>query len=115
MVLLDEGRVIEVDNAKDNKIRWQVGGLIFPLDVQLIGEDRLLVPHNGEGKVVEYDSKGKILWEVAIEEPVAATRLPNGNTLVTTMRQDRAVEFDRNGRQVWEYRTNTRVTRALRR
>ena len=40
-------------------------------------------------------------------------RLPNGNTLVTTMARG-AVEFDRNGQEVWTYRSTTRVTRALR-
>jgi len=53
---------------------------------------------------------------VKIDQPIAATRLPNGNTLVTTMLPNRgAVEFDRLGNEVWTYRTNTRVTRALRR
>jgi outer membrane protein assembly factor BamB len=74
------------------------------------------VPHNAENKVVEYDPTGKVLWEVTVDAPIAATRLPNGNTLVTSMLPQRgAVEFNRNGEEVWTYKTETRVTRALRR
>jgi hypothetical protein len=50
-----------------------------------------------------------------VEEPVAAVRLPNGNTLVTSMTQNRAVELDRAGKEVWQYKGETRVTRAFRR
>ena len=66
-------------------------------------------------RVVEYDPQGRIVWEIAVEQPIVATRLPDGNTLVTSMNQLRAVELDRAGRQVWEFRSTTRVTRAWRR
>jgi PQQ-like domain/HEAT repeats len=83
--------------------------------IDVLPNGHVLVPHNAENKVAEYDSSGTEVWKVTIEEPVAAVRLANGNTLVTTMSQHRAVEFDREGKEVWQYRTNTRVTRALRR
>jgi len=83
--------------------------------IHMLPSGNVLIPHNGENKVVEYDGEGKEVWEVKVEQPIAATRLPNGNTLVTSMTQNRAVEFDRAGREVWEYRQNTRVTRAVRR
>ena len=45
-----------------------------------------------------------------------ALRLPDGNTLVTSMNPEvGAVELDRAGNEVWSYRAGTRVTRALRR
>ena len=34
--------------------------------------------------------------------------------LVTSMTQHRAVELNRAGKEVWEYRADTRVTRAFR-
>ena len=75
-----------------------------------------------ENKVVEYDSKGRITWEIEVEKPVAATHLPNGNTLVTTMEPSTGtIEFDRDGNQTgWSYRADTnenrsKVTRAIRR
>ena len=45
----------------------------------------ILVPHHLENKVVEYDPNGKAVWEVSVELPIIATRLPNGHTLVTSM------------------------------
>lgn len=84
----------------------------------MLPNGRVLVPHNGEGKVVEYDSRGKIVWEVPFAQPIAAMRLPNGNTLITSMDPDvGAIEVDRAGAEVWTYRdpSSTRVTRAIRR
>jgi hypothetical protein len=92
-----------------------LGTKLFGGRIHMLPDGHVLVPHNFENKVAEYDAGGKEVWKVTVDQPVAAVRLPNGNTLVTTMMQNRAVEFDRNGREVWEYRTTTRVTRAYRR
>jgi hypothetical protein len=95
-----------------------VGMRLFGGRVHMLPNGRVVVPHNAEGKVVEYDAKGKAVWEVAFEQPIAATRLPNGNTLITSMNpQIGAVEVNRAGRHVWSYQhaSNTRVTRAIKR
>jgi hypothetical protein len=77
---------------------------------------RVLVPHNAENKVIEYDSRGKIVWEVPFPQPIAATRVSNGNTIITSMDAAvGAVEVDRAGAEVWSYRSAARVTRAIRR
>jgi outer membrane protein assembly factor BamB len=65
-------------------------------------------------RVVEYDADGRSVWEAAVEEPIAAVRLPNGNTLITLW-ENRAVELNRDGKEVWQFKADTRVTRALRR
>ncbi len=91
---------------------------LFGGRIEVLPSGRVLVPHNAEGKVIEYDHKGKIVWEIPFEQPIAATRLPNGNTVITSMNpQIGAVEVDRAGTQVWSYQheSNTRVTRAIRR
>ncbi len=64
---------------------------------------------------MEQDAQGKVVWEVDFSMPIVATRLPNGNTLVTSFNQQRAVELDPHGKEVWQYKTETRVTRAWRR
>jgi hypothetical protein len=94
----------------------------FNVDVRTSGgridvtpKGNVLIPENGNNRVAEYDPQGKIVWEVAVEQPIAAVRLTNGNTLVTSMNQNRAVEFDRAGKEVWEFKSDTRVTRAFRR
>ena len=83
--------------------------------IDVLSNGHVLVPENGNNRVVECDATGKIVWEVNLEQPIAAVRLPNGNTMVTSMTQNRAVELDRTGKEVWEYKSDTRVTRALRR
>jgi HEAT repeat protein len=115
--LTSEGRLVRLDASGKELHGFPVllGTKLFGGRIHMMPNGRVLIPHNAENKVVEYDVNGKEVWKVNIEQPVAAVRLPNGNTLVTTMTQNRAVEFDRAGNEVWEYRTNTRVTRAFRR
>lgn len=118
--MLGDARIARFD-AKGKEI----SSFPIPLGMRLFGgrlhalpSGRVLAPHNAENKVVEYDTKGKVVWELPFESPIAATRLPNGNTLITSMNpQIGAVEVTRAGRQVWSYQDagNTRVTRALRR
>ncbi len=63
---------------------------------------------------MELDYLGKPVWEAHFDQPVAAVRLPNGHTLITSLGQCQAVELDRGCREVWQYHTETRVTRAWR-
>ncbi|MCI0376185.1 MAG: PQQ-binding-like beta-propeller repeat protein [Gemmataceae bacterium] len=116
--LTDGARIVRLDVAGKELHSFPVnlGTRLFGGRIHVLANGRVLIPHNAENKVVEYDARGKAIWEAAIDQPVAATRLPNGNTLVTTMLPRRgAVEFDPRGQEVWSYHTNTRVTRALRR
>jgi len=71
--------------------------------VRMTRAGTLLVPHLGEGKVVEYDLQGKELWSVAAKSPWHAVRLKNGNTLVAGDKNRYAREVDREGREVWEF------------
>jgi HEAT repeat protein len=116
--LTDASRVVRFDTTGKELFSYEVslGMRLFGGRIYMLPSGRVLIPHNAENKVVEYDSRGKAVWEVSIEQPVAAVRLPNGNTLVTTMTPARGVvEFDRNGQEVWTYHTSSRITRALRR
>jgi hypothetical protein len=115
--LTTELRVVRLDASGKEMASFPValGTRLHGGRIDVLPKGHVLIPHNGENKVAEYDSSGREVWKVTIDQPVAAVRLPNGNTLVTTMAQNRAVEFDRSGREVWQYHTNTRVTRALRR
>jgi hypothetical protein len=62
----------------------------------------LLVPHLGEGKVVEYDLGGKVLWSVAAKSPWSAVRLKNGNTLIAGDWSGYVREVNPQGETVWE-------------
>ncbi len=93
-----------------------VGARLFGGRIDVLPNGNVVVPHNAENKVVEYDSKGKAVWQVETAQPIAAVRLNNGNTIVTSMQpSEGAIEYDRHGKKVWQYTANTRVTRALRR
>lgn len=83
--------------------------------VDVLNDGRVLIPQMNENKVVEYDAEGKSVWELDVDQPIAAVRLLNGHTLVTSMGQNRAIEFDRAGHEVWQYRADTKVSRAFRR
>jgi hypothetical protein len=98
----------------------------FPVNVQYYGgridvfpNGRVLIPETRNNRVVEYDPSGKIVWQAEVEQPIAAVRLANGNTLVTSgvaMNPPyKAVELDRKGKTAWEYESETRVNRAFRR
>lgn len=115
-----DARIVRYD-AKGNELSsFQVamGMRLFGGRLHMLPNGRVLVPHHGEGKVAEYDSRGKVVWEVNFDQPIVASRLPNGNTLITSMNPwVGAVEVDRLGNHVWSYQhaSNTRVTRAIRR
>ncbi len=76
------GRIYEL--SKDGKIRREVRDLAGPNDVQLLPRGRLLVAERNGGKVSERDFRGKVLWQFNASSPIAAQRLPSGNTLVAT-------------------------------
>jgi len=70
--------------------------------IRMTAAGTILVPHMGEGKVVEYDLDGKALWSVAAKSPWQAVRLANGNTLIAGDWSCYAREVNPKGETVWE-------------
>lgn len=104
------GKVLEL--GTDGKPRWQITGLQFPLDAQMLPDERVLITENTGGRVTERDTKGKILWEKKIDGPIMAQRLPNGHTFIATNGQ--LLEVDRSGKQVFsQQRQGNDVMKAL--
>jgi len=67
-------------------------------------------------KVAEHDTTGKVVWESTVQAPGAVSRLPNGNTLVTTQQwPGRIYELDRKGQIVKEMAPQIYTSRARRR
>jgi len=92
------GSVLELD--AHGRTRWQIRGLTFPVDAQVIDERRVLVTEHRVGRVTERNHDGDILRTITVPElPLEARRLPNGNTLITT--GNRVFEIDRNEKEVW--------------
>jgi hypothetical protein len=106
---------VRLDPSGREKLRFavNVGTLGGRIDVQPDG--RVLIPQLRDDKVVEYDAAGRALREFAVKEPIAAVRLANGNLMVTSMEQLRAIELDPAGKELWQYQSVTKVNRAWRR
>jgi hypothetical protein len=84
--------------------------------IEVLPNYHVVIPERQANRVMEYSPEGQVVWQASFPEPVAAVRLPNGHTLVTSYRVERgAVELDTDGKEVWQYSTSTRVTRAFRR
>ena len=116
VAMLVDARIVRYDGKGQELSSFpiSIGVRLFGGRIDVLPTGRVLVPHNAEGKVVEYDSQGKSIWEVSCEQPIAAVRLANGNTLITSMNPAvGAIEVDRAGTEVWSYRHSTRVTRAI--
>jgi outer membrane protein assembly factor BamB len=99
VVLLDKGKIMEL--GPKNQIRWEIGDLGFPLDVQYLPGDRVLVSENQANRVTERNFKGEILWKYEVAGPLMAQRLPNGNTFITSYSQ--ILEVDAKGKQVFSH------------
>jgi len=63
----------------------------------------ILVPHMSEGKVVEYDLSGNVVWSVQAQNAWSAVRLDNGNTLITGDARSYVREINPKGETVWEF------------
>jgi hypothetical protein len=90
--------------GKDGKVRWQVKGLQFPIDAQVLqGGERVLVAEANGMRVTERTTAdGKVQWDRRFNaQPVACRRLPNGNTFIAC--QNQLVEIDRNGKDVFTF------------
>jgi outer membrane protein assembly factor BamB len=96
--------VMEVDAAKEVKWKFEVKDNGYPVDVRVIGKDRLLLTEYNGRRLTERDFKGNVTWQHNINEgfPMSAQRLRNGNTFVAT--QNRLLEIDKAGKEVWVYR-----------
>jgi hypothetical protein len=100
MILLDQNRIIEVDGNDKDKIRWQIDGVNFPLDIQVLPGDRVLVAEYNGNLVTERNFKGEILWKYSFVGPQMAQRLANGNTFIAG--RSLVVEVDPSGKKVLE-------------
>jgi DNA-binding beta-propeller fold protein YncE len=126
-LVVDTGnnRLVEIDPAGNPG--WTYGemgcsgnGLFKPSYVNVLGNGRLLVADTGNHRVIEVDPAKGVTWQYGnannrlgggqgsgvnqLNEPSAATRLPNGNTLVVDAGNQRVLEIDQLGGVVWTYK-----------
>jgi hypothetical protein len=83
---------------------------------EILPSGNILLPVTWTNKVLEYNAEGKVVWETTAMQPITASRLPNGHTLIVPQQfPARVVEVDRQGRQVAELPTPTPPARVRRR
>lgn len=101
------GRLIEVDN--DGKIQREIKlqttakehGMIRT--ARWLPNDHYLVSQREDNLVREYDAEGKVVWEHKISGPMTALRLPNGNTLMSSVTGD-VLEVTPAGKEAWSFK-----------
>jgi hypothetical protein len=79
-----KGRIWEYDRTGKTLWEFSIDGCVS--DVHRLPGGRLLVTEIINSRVTERDRAGKVLWETGrlVHYPIAAERLPDGNTLVAT-------------------------------
>jgi HEAT repeat protein len=91
-----QGRFLVVSSA--GRIRWQLDGLAWPWDAQLLPDGHLLVAEQNN-RVSERGRDGKVLWSKSIPNALCCRRLPGGRTVVVARQQ--VSVFDRKGAEVF--------------
>jgi hypothetical protein len=69
--------------------------------VYLLANNHVLAAHLDSDQVSEYDASGKTVWSYKAPGPWAATRLKNGNTLISNY-HNTVSEVDEHGKVVWQ-------------
>lgn len=97
--------ILELDPEGKELARVPLGSISDIGSIQKLATGAYLLAMPEVNRVIEVDSAGKVLWEVAIEHPQHVSRLRNGNTLVACWPTNQVVEFDPRGKQVWRLKT----------
>jgi outer membrane protein assembly factor BamB len=104
LYIASNGRVVELD-ANWKQVRSvmpanHAAGATYWASVEPLPGGRFLLALGGAGKVLEIDQEGKVVWECSVNSAVFATRLRNGNTLVSSFEGRCLIEVDRTGKEV---------------
>jgi hypothetical protein len=115
-VIGDNGtmKIIEID--KDMKVVWEFAvpnenkrKTTTMRQMRRLDNGNTLICASTEDKVIEVSPEKKIVWTYNVPFPYLATRLPNGNTLISSgdgygsPRGWFVVEVDKEGKTVWKY------------
>lgn len=104
LYIASNGEIVELD-SQFKQLRTitpeaHANGASYWASVEPLANGRFLVALGSSRKVVEIDAAGKIVWQCDAPNAVFATRLRNGNTLVSDFEDRVLIEFDRNAKEV---------------
>ena len=111
------GRCVLLDPQGRELKGFALGGSLYAMggNIDVLPNGRILVPLYTQNMVVEFDWTGARLWQGNVLRPTSASRLANGNTLVTCTMNSTVIEIDRDGKEVWSYQTDGRPFRSRKR
>jgi outer membrane protein assembly factor BamB len=115
-VIADNGRMKVIEIDRDGKLIWEFA---VPNDnkrkqptmrqVRRLANGNTLICASTEDRVLEVSPEKKVVWSYPVPFPYLATRLPNGNTLISSgdgygsPRGFFVIEVDPAGKTVWKY------------
>ncbi len=115
-VIADNGRMKVIEIDRDKKLVWEFD---VPNDnrrktptmrqVRRLANGNTLICASTEDKVMEVSPEKKVVWQHAVPFPYLATRLANGNTLISSgdgygsPRGFFVIEVNKAGKTVWKY------------
>jgi hypothetical protein len=115
VALISNGQFMLIDRAGKKVGGFAVSNNIYTTNsLDVLPNGHILATAYGDGKLLEYDRAGKIVWQAPVSRPIASTRLRNGNTL-TSSQDGVVIELDRAGKKVWEHKLAGHPTLTRRR
>jgi hypothetical protein len=115
-VIADNGRMKVIEIDKDSKVVWEfdvpnTNKRKTPTmrQVRRLDNGNTLISASTEDKVIEVSPDKKVVWSYDVPFPYLATRLPDGNTLISSgdgygsPRGWFVIEVDKAGKTVWKY------------
>lgn len=71
--------------------------------IEVLPQGNTIVPGYYTSQVTEFNSRGKVVWQVNIPRPSCVKRLSNGNTLIGSRTGPTVMEVNREGKVVWQH------------
>jgi HEAT repeat protein len=113
--IVQPGRYMLLDSGGKELNSFPVGSFPNYGGFDILPGGGVLVPHSAANDVIEYDSRGQVVWRATVEKPSSAERLGNGHTLVASRDTQQVVEVDRSGKVVWQFKSTGYPWRGHRR
>ena len=103
LVATNQMTLLKIDRTgkESNIVRLPLGVASHANDI--LQDGTVILPLTWHNKLQEIDPSGKVVLDIAVNQPTAAVRLPNKNILIATQTvPPKLIEFDRTGKQISE-------------
>jgi HEAT repeat protein len=114
-IMLTRTHMVRINGEGKEVGSWAIGRNFNYGSFDILPNGNVLIPLSRNNKVVEYKLDGTEVWSANINFPTSVQRLPNGNTLVTSMNYRTITELDKAGKQVSQTPLQGNPNVALRR